>query len=90
MEMLHDARDIYRVNRHSSGLASVAIHMGHLYLESGEIEAATHEAEAVIKLAEEKNDPTLHPGIRARRLNMRLISLKRQSNSLVRRRIAAW
>jgi tetratricopeptide (TPR) repeat protein len=59
MEMLHAARDIYTVNRHSNGLASVAIHLGHLYLESGEIEAATHEAEAVIKLAEEKNDPTL-------------------------------
>ena len=59
MELLRSAREIYTACRHEAGMGSVMIHMGHLQLESGDIDAATYEAEAAFKLAESRNDAVL-------------------------------
>jgi hypothetical protein len=59
MELLRSAREIYTACHHEAGMGSVMIHMGHLQLESGDIDAATYEAEAAFKLAESRNDAVL-------------------------------
>ncbi len=59
MELLRSAREIYTACHHEAGTGSVMIHMGHLQLESGDIDAATYEAEAAFKLAESRNDAVL-------------------------------
>ncbi|HEY0264519.1 MAG TPA: hypothetical protein VGC07_08345 [Granulicella sp.] len=56
MEMLREAQSIYAAHQHYAGLGSVRIHMGHLHLESGDIDAATVEADAAYSLGEARND----------------------------------
>ncbi len=59
MEFLRDARTIYSSHEHQAGTGSVLINLGHLQLESGEIEAASEEGLAAYSLGQVKNDPVL-------------------------------
>lgn len=59
MELLRDASRIYARHQHQGGSGSVLINLGHLKLESGEIDGAAEEAEAAYCLGEEKEDRVL-------------------------------
>ena len=59
MDLLRDAARIYALHQHQSGSGSVLVNLGHLQLESGDIEAAADEAAAAFSLGEGKNDVVL-------------------------------
>jgi tetratricopeptide (TPR) repeat protein len=59
MELLRTAGKIYAQHQHQSGTGSVLINLGHLKLESGEIESASEESDAAFALSQQKNDAVL-------------------------------
>jgi tetratricopeptide (TPR) repeat protein len=59
MDLLHQAGQIYAQLEHQAGSGSVLINLGHLKLESGEIDAASDEADAAFALGSHKNDQVL-------------------------------
>jgi tetratricopeptide (TPR) repeat protein len=59
MELLRAAGQIYARHQHQGGTGSVLINLGHLKLESGEIESASEESEAAFALSQQKSDKAL-------------------------------
>jgi tetratricopeptide (TPR) repeat protein len=59
MQLLNAAREIYVSHHHEAGVGSVLIHMGHLQLESGDMDAATLEADAAFHMAEVRSNIVL-------------------------------
>jgi tetratricopeptide (TPR) repeat protein len=59
MDLLRAARQIYAHQHHQGGTGSVLINLGHLKLETGEIDSASEEADLAFALAERKNDNAL-------------------------------
>lgn len=56
MELLETASSIYARHQHASGSGSVLVNLGHLQLESGDIEAAAEQGRAAFHLGESKGD----------------------------------
>lgn len=59
MTLLRDAAKIYGLHRHQSGSGSVLINLGHLQLETGDIDAAAEEATKAHKLGLQETDHVL-------------------------------
>jgi tetratricopeptide (TPR) repeat protein len=59
MELLRTAGHIYAQHQHQGGTGSVLINLGHLKLESGEIESASEESDAAFAMSQQKNDTVL-------------------------------
>src|SRR5581483_3935167 len=59
ISLLRDAARIYSLHHHQSGSGSVLINLGHLQLESGDIDAASEEASEAYKLGQNQSDQVL-------------------------------
>lgn len=59
MNLLRDAARIYRLHHHQSGSGSVLINLGHLQLESGDMDAAAEEGRQAYELAQAESDHVL-------------------------------
>src|SRR5215469_5918142 len=59
MNLLRDAARIYRLQHHQSGSGSVLINLGHLQLESGDMDAAAEEGRQAYELAQAESDHVL-------------------------------
>jgi tetratricopeptide (TPR) repeat protein len=59
MDLLRDAARIYSLHHHQSGSGSVLINLGHLQLESGDIDAASEEGTQAYELAQVESDHVL-------------------------------
>jgi tetratricopeptide (TPR) repeat protein len=59
MNLLRDAARIYRFHHHQSGSGSVLINLGHLQLESGDMDAAAEEGHQAYELAHAQSDHVL-------------------------------
>ncbi len=59
IQQLHRAREIYSLCGHSGGLGAVIVNSGHLHLDRGDIDRASHEAVEGYRIGLEKNDQIL-------------------------------
>jgi tetratricopeptide (TPR) repeat protein len=59
VDLLRAAGRIYAHHHHQGGTGSVLINLGHLKLETGEIDSASKEADLAFALAQRKNDNVL-------------------------------
>lgn len=59
LEMLRRATEIYRKSRYPGGLGSLLVNVGHIHLESGDIEQASAEAEQAFVFATERSNQIL-------------------------------
>lgn len=82
MEFLRDARTIYSSHEHQAGTGSVLINLGHLQLESGEIEAAFQEGLAAYDLGKAKSDPVLVARARILQAYVEMACAEEQIDSL--------
>jgi tetratricopeptide (TPR) repeat protein len=56
MQQLRQAREIYLLHGHSSGLGAVIVNSGYLHLDGGDIDRAAGEALEAYRIGQEKND----------------------------------
>ncbi len=56
MLQLRQAREIYLLHGHSSGLGAVIVNSGYLHLDGGDIDRAAGEAQEAYRIGQEKND----------------------------------
>jgi len=56
MQQLRQAREIYLLHGHSSGLGAVIVNSGYLHLDGGDIDRAAVEALEAYRIGQEKND----------------------------------
>jgi tetratricopeptide (TPR) repeat protein len=59
MSQLRQAREIYLLHGHSSGLGAVIVNSGYLHLDGGDIDRAADEALEAYRIGQEKNDHIL-------------------------------
>jgi tetratricopeptide (TPR) repeat protein len=59
LQNLMRAREIYERHGHIDGIGNVALNLGFLHLDSGNIESATPEAAEAYRIGQEKNDHIL-------------------------------
>lgn len=59
MDLLNRAEKIYAQHQHQAGTGSVLINLGHLQLESGDIDAARQRAQAAYRMGEDNGDTVL-------------------------------
>jgi tetratricopeptide (TPR) repeat protein len=56
MQQLRQAREIYLLHGHSTGLGAVIVNSGYLHLDGGDIDRAAGEALEAYRIGQEKND----------------------------------
>jgi hypothetical protein len=59
MDDLHRARAIYDLHRHADGIGKVALNLGYLHLDRGDIDRATPEAAEAYRIGTEQGDRIL-------------------------------
>ena len=59
MLQLRQAREIYLLHGHSSGLGAVVVNSGYLHLDGGDIDSAAGEAQEAYRIGQEKHDSIL-------------------------------
>ncbi len=59
LEDLKRAREIYDLHQHSDGIGNVALNLGHLHLDRGDIDKASLEAAEAYRIGQEQGDTIL-------------------------------